>query len=63
MAFEGLTMNVELCENNPGSAQKMLYFRKNKEGRWGGGGGTGVGGREGFPLDPPLIDAIITRFK
>ena len=29
-AFEGLTMNVEFCEDNSGSSKKMRYFRKNK---------------------------------
>ena len=27
-SFEGLTMNVEFCEDNSGSEQKMRYFRK-----------------------------------
>ena len=42
-AFEGLTMNVEFCEDNSSSSKKIRYFRKNK----GGGGGP--------PLDPPLV--------
>ena len=28
MAFEGLTRDVEFCEDNSGSAQKMRYFQK-----------------------------------
>ena len=31
-AFEGLTMNVEFCEDNAGRSNKMRYFRKNKGG-------------------------------
>ena len=41
-AFEGLTMNVEFCENNQRS-KKVRYFRKNE-----GGGGLAP------PLNPPL---------
>ena len=33
--FEGLTMNVEFCEDNFGSSKKMRYLRNNR----GGGGG------------------------
>ena len=29
-AFEGLTMNVEFCEDNSGRSKKMRYFQKNK---------------------------------
>ena len=36
-AFEGLTMNVEFCEDNSGDPKKIRYFRKIAEG--GGGGG------------------------
>ena len=32
--FEGLTMNVEFCEDNSGSSKKMHYFRKNKGEEW-----------------------------
>ena len=28
-AFEGLTMNVEFCEDNSGRSKKMCYFQKN----------------------------------
>ena len=35
--FEGLTMNVEFCEDNFGSSKKMRYLRNNR----GGGGPPG----------------------
>ena len=41
---EGLTMNVEFCKNNSGSAQKMCYYRK-----------IGGGDRRAPPLDLPLL--------
>ena len=40
-AFEGLTINIEFCEDNSGRSKKTRYFRKIR-----GGGG--------LPLDPPL---------
>ena len=46
-AFEGLTVNVEICENNSGRSKKMRYFRKIRRG----------GGCRAPPLDldPPLV--------
>ena len=32
-AFEGLTTNVEFCEDNSGRSKKMRHFRK----KWGRG--------------------------
>ena len=41
-AFEGLTVNVEICEDNSGRSKKMRYFRKIK-------------GGSPLDLDPPLV--------
>ena len=48
--FEGLTMNVEFCEENSSRSKKMRYFRKNS----GEGGGRAP---KGPSLGPPLVIA------
>ena len=49
---EGGGMNVDFCEDNSGSAEKIHYFQTN---RGGGGGGGGGGGVLAPPLVPPLV--------
>ena len=43
--FEGFTMNVEFCEDNPSSSKKMRYFQK-------------VTGKKGGPLGPSGTGAV-----
>ena len=47
--FEGLTINVEFCEDNSGRSKKMRYISEKNNG--GGGGGKGGGG--GPPVPSP----------
>ena len=51
--FEGLTMNVEFCEDNLGSSKKMRYLRNNR----GGGGGVPRG-----PFPGSATDCSLSRF-